>query len=329
MSGHALRAGLLPFTRRHRPMLARGLVFTCVLVGSRLALPLPLGGAVEQSTPAAVRPALLPEWSDPVAVLGGLFVLLALLAGMAEHFQRLAFAHFASRSINDARAAALVLVTADGSGQATDPAARVMADSVRAKQALKGLLNHLTLNALLVLGACVALAVVDVYVGLVQLAGTAVVVAVAVLGARRVAVVAAQHQEGEALLAGAVHQFVGPGGRSLDELAELHALDSASADADIAMTRWEGRTTWVVHGVLTVTAAAVMVVGLQAVAAGRIGTGGLFSVVAYLLVLHGPAVRLARQVARIGPLRVSATKLGAVLVPPAFAVSPQSRTYRA
>jgi hypothetical protein len=49
------------------------------------------------------------------------------------------------------------------------------------------------------------------------------------------------------------------------------------------------------------------------VAAGRLDTGELFTVVGYLLVLHGPGVRLARQTARLGAVMVNARELGAVL----------------
>ena len=41
-----IRDTLLPFARPHRGMLGRGLGFSCVLVGARLALPLPLTAAV-------------------------------------------------------------------------------------------------------------------------------------------------------------------------------------------------------------------------------------------------------------------------------------------
>jgi hypothetical protein len=35
-------------------------------------------------------------------------------------------------------------------------------------------------------------------------------------------------------------------------------------------------------------------------------------VLAYLLVLHGPSIRLARQITRVGPVLVSARHLGLV-----------------
>lgn len=307
-----LRQGLLPFARRHRGLLGGGLVFTCLLVASRLALPLPLIAIVDRSA----APTLATGWADPVALLAAAFVSLALMAGMAEHFQRLAFAKFAGRSINDARSAAIIRIQRIEGNVPGDLATRVMADSARVKQGLKGVLNHVTLNGLLVLGACVALAVTDAQLGLVQLVGAVLVVGVAILGAMRVAAVAAEHRQGEALLTGVIHRLVahGQGDRNLDDLEDLRGLDAASGAADTNMTRWEGRTTWAAHVVLTVTAAVVLTLGVRAAENDRLGTGALFTVVAYVLLLYGPAVRFARQITRIGSLLVSANHLGLALL---------------
>jgi len=319
--GHPLRRGLLPYARRHRRALGRGLLFTTLLVGCRLALPLPLGAAVEHAPGASQANndlAFAPGWADPVSVLALVFVLLAMVAGMAEHFQRLAFANFANRSVSDARSAATARVSNLATGLPSDLAAQVVADSARVKTGLKGVLNHITVNALLVVGACAALAVADVSLGLVQLGGVVLLAVAALWGARRLAVVAAEHRANEALLAQTIHHFTvaTPDDSHVHrehDLQTLHDLDADSGRADVDLTRWEGRCTWAVHVILTVTAAVVLVIGMNAAAAGRLDTGELFTVVGYLLVLHGPGVRLARQTARVGAVMVSARELGSVL----------------
>lgn len=306
-----LRDALLPFARPHRGSLARGLVFTCLLVGARLALPLPLTAVVARaSSPDSGAP--------PAAVLSAAFVGLALVAGLAEHQQRLAFAHFAGRTITDAREAALARVQRDEGDRTGDLTAQVVGDALRAKQGLKGVLNHITVNGLLVVGVCVALAVADVWLGLVQLAGALLLVIVAVFGAARVGTVAAEHRDHEVALAGSVHRLAG-GDHSIDPgmVAVLRDLDADSGVADIAMTRWEGATTWVVHGVLVASAAAVLLLGVNEVDSGQLTTAGLFGVMAYLLVLHGPAIRFARQITRTAPLLVSARQLGLAIGAPA------------
>jgi ABC-type multidrug transport system fused ATPase/permease subunit len=313
-----LRRALVPFGLRHGRVLGQGLFFTCLLVGTRLALPLPLTGIVERSSARSSPRALIAGWADPVALLAVGFVSLALMAGLAEHYQRLAFAHFAGRSVSDARAAALARIGQTSGDGPTDLAAEVIVDSARVKQGLKGLLNHIVLNCLLVLGACIALASVDTQLGVVLFAGAGTVVALAILGATRVAAVAAEHRHGEVLLSGVIPDLVsgGRGEPDIEELSDLRGLDLASAKADINMSRCEGRTTCAVHVVLTLTAAAVLAVGVGASDAGRLGNGSLFTVVAYLLLVYGPGVRLARQITRIGSLLVSAKRLGLVLLDP-------------
>jgi ABC-type multidrug transport system fused ATPase/permease subunit len=325
---HPLRRGLAPFARRHRGSLGRGLLFTMLLVTCRLALPLPLGALVAHSTTASAPPqdlAHVPAWVDPVTMLAAGFVSLALVAGMAEYFQRLAFANFANRSVNDARSAASARVSSLDAQVPVDLAAQLLADSARVKQGLKGVLNHIALNVLLVIGACAALAVADPQLGAVQLAGVALVVVVAVRSAKRVRSVAADHREGEARLAQVIQHFAAtdPSDLNVSDVHALQCLDAASGSADIDMTRWEGRCTWAAHAILTAISAAVLILGLRAAEAGRLDTGVLFTVVGYVLVVHGPAVRLARQTVRLGVVLVSAEHLGRVLVQPANKPPPE------
>ena len=67
---------------------------------------------------------------------------------------------------------------------------------------------------------------------------------------------------------------------------------------------------------LVASAAAVLLLGVNEVASGRLTTAGLFGVMAYLLVLHGPAIRFARQITRTAPLVVSARQLGLAVATP-------------
>jgi ABC-type multidrug transport system fused ATPase/permease subunit len=304
-----LRDGLIPLARRHRRMLGRGLLFTALLVGARLALPLPLTEIVDHS--ASLRTGS----SSPVWLLAAGFVSLALVAGLAEHHQRLAFAHFAGRSIGDGRDAALAAVQRDEGDASGDLTTQVVGDSLRVKQGLKGVLNHITVNGLLVVGVCAALALTDVRLGVVQLSGAIVLSVLAVAGAIRVARVAAEHRDSETELARSVHRLAARQGAD-DQAATVSAvrdLDAESGAADTAMTRWEGLTTWAVHVVLAGTGAVVLTLGVSSVQAGEMSTGTLFAVMAYLLVLHGPAIRFARQITRTAPLLVSARQLGLVL----------------
>jgi ABC-type multidrug transport system fused ATPase/permease subunit len=305
-----LRNALLPFARPHRGSLARGLLFTCLLVGARLSLPLPLTAVVARASSPG-------KGTVPAAALSAAFVGLALVAGLAEHRQRLAFAHFVGRTITDSRDAALARVQAHGGDPSGDRTAQVVGDALRAKQGLKGVLNHITVSGLLVIGVCVALAVTDLLIGLVQLAGALLLLVVAVLGASRVGSVAAEHRNREVALARSVHRLAtGDPSGSADPIRTLRDVDAESGAADVAMTRREAITTWVANGVLVASAAAVLVVGGHEVQGGRLSTAELFGVMAYLLVLYGPAIRFVRQITRTAPLLVSARELGLAIGTP-------------
>ncbi len=316
----AVQALLWPFGRRHRRHLGVGFLSTIALVLCRLAFPIPLKGIVELSVPSSAKGRmvvdLLPTWGDPVLWLSAGAVGLAVLGGLAEHFQRLSFARFTSRSLNDARMAAMTSIGAP-EGRKRDPGtlvACIVADSARVKQGLKGLLNHVTANGLLFLTVCGVLLATDVRLGLIQLAGGAVVTVIALFGASRVAGVAERHRAGEGDLADAVHRALLGGGDD-SHGGDFEDVDAASGVADIEMSRWEGRTTCAVQVTLTVMGGALLWIGLRAVDAGRMATGDLVAVVAYLLILHEPTVRLARQVARLGPVLASAERLAPFLRP--------------
>jgi ABC-type multidrug transport system fused ATPase/permease subunit len=309
------REGLLPFTRQHRRPLAQGVLFSAVLVGARLALPLPLTHIVDRTTASATGS----PPTGPIAFLSAAFVALALISGVAEHYERLAFAHFAGRTVSDARSAALAEMSDDGGSGSADLTAQVLGDCTRVKAGLKGVLNHITVSGLLMVGVCVALLLTDITVGLTVAAGVLVLAVVATCGAVRVGAIAAEHRLHEVAIAAGVHQLVVQerGADNRRKLEDLRSLDRVSGDADVGMTMWEGLTTWVGHIVLLVASAIALLTAVHATQDGTLSTGTLFAVMAYLLVLHGPAIRFTRQVTRIAPLLVSARELGTVLERPA------------
>jgi hypothetical protein len=68
-------------------------------------------------------------------------------------------------------------------------------------------------------------------------------------------------------------------------------------------------TTWAAEGVVATTSALVAVIGLARVPAGTLRPGALFTVLAHLLLVHHPMVRLGRQTARLGKIIASAERL--------------------
>lgn len=125
-------------------------------------------------------------------------------------------------------------------------------------------------------------------------------------------IIAERHRGDEATLTVAVADFAvsAPGAERDADIQRLHALDETSGRADAGLTQREGRCTWIAHVVLTLTFAVVLFLGTSDAAAGRLSNGELFTVGGYLLVLHGPGVRLCRQMCRMGAILVSARHLG-------------------
>lgn len=300
-----VRSGLIPSARRHRAALVTGLAFTLLLVTCRLMLPLPLGALVRDSA----SPAAGGSGGGNATRLAAGFVALTLVSGLADYVSRLQFANFVNRTVGDARDAA---TRGLGATAATGRAAQVVADSARVKQGLKGLLNHVVLNLLLVVGAAVAVLITAPRLGLCLVAGLVVLIAVGTVGTVRVGRIAERHRGDEATLAAAVHDFA-VSERVPERAAEIrrmHDLDETSGRADVGLTQGEGRCTSVAHVVLTVTFAVVLFLGTSDAAAGRLTNAELFTVGGYLLVLHGPGVRLCRQMCRMGVVLVPARHLG-------------------
>ena len=221
-----LRDALIPFARPHRGSLARGLVFTCLLVGARLALPLPL-------TAVLARASSSDSGAAPAAVLSAAFVGLALVAGLAEHQQRLAFAHFAGRTIR---------LTKLLRGAGTRPAGRRRPlrgpDRAGGRRRPAGKAGsqgraqpHHGERAAGGRGVRRPGRHRRVARGWRHLAGALLVVVVAVFGAALVGTVAAEHRGHEVALAGSVHRLA-EGDRSVHMLTRSRPCATSMRTAE-------------------------------------------------------------------------------------------------
>lgn len=323
-----------PYGRPHRKWLVLGSVGATLVVLVRLAFPWPLRGAMElvltDKQPKHGVLNWVPPYGDPVWWLAGGFVVLGLTLGFAEYIQRVSFAKFAVGAVHDARAAKMKqlvkkahrLPDSDGAG---DVIARVIGDSARLKAGIKGVLVHASQNGIFVLGVGVVLVIIDPFLGSVFIAGAVVAFLVAFIGTGRVSRVARRYRRKEGEIAEAVHQALTAdrkkAKRSRREALKSRALNlksenKKSGNKDVRVTRLQAQTTWAVHGVMSLLAVTVMVIGVQGVQSGRLSAGDLFTVVAYIIQVHNRTVRLGRQTARLGKVLASAERLAAVKAPP-------------
>lgn len=303
---------LRPHIHRHRRLLVRGSIGTLFVVACRLAFPWPLRGILEEAFGTGAQGgvvALVPSAGDPVVWLTGAFLLIVVGQGLAELLQRLSFARFSIELVRDVRGEALAAIGRAGPSPDRDPGdliARVIGDSARFKSGLKGVLIRLTQNGTFVVGVCVMLLIIDLQLGLTFVAGTALILTVAAVGASRVSAISRRLRKREGDLAARMHAALSG---DPDGLLGLEETERRDGRAEAKTTRLEGLTMLLVHALLGVTTCAVLAMGVHAVRTGRLAPGDLFTVLFYLVLVHNPSVRLGRQAVRVGRVLASAERL--------------------
>jgi ABC-type multidrug transport system fused ATPase/permease subunit len=312
---HATYRDLAPYGRPHRRYLFRGAVATLVLVAARLAFPWPLRGLMmivfhknKTTGRASVVLNLIPRWGDPVLWLIGAFVLIILLWGVAESRQRLAFTRYAVGLTSDLRSAAIGRV----SGQAAlgtapgDLISTVTGDTSRVKTGIKGILISISRNGAFFLGVAVIVTIIDPVVGIVYLVGGLATVLAGVWGASRSSPIIRRSREREGALAGELH-------RHLADQTELSTALSSDRKPDSKVTRVEGLTTFTVHAILAATTCAMLYLTINDGRSGKLSPGAVFTILAYVLLMHNKTVGLGRSIVRVGRVQPSAARVAALV----------------
>ena len=333
-----------PFGRPHRRWLVIGSLAALLVVLARLAFPWPLRGAMELVLPeeGAGHGILdfVPTQGDPIWWLAGAFVFIALTQGFAEYVQRVSFSRFAVGAVHDARAAKMKRLVKkadrlDDSHRTGDVIARVIGDSARLKAGIKGVLVHVTQNGIFVIGVGVMLLLIDPALGAVFVGGIVIAFLVAFGGAVRVSRVARRYRKKEGAIAEAFHQAL-----TADRLNAEHSRKEAlrnralslksdnkkSGSKDVQISRRQAQTAWAIHGVMSLISVGVIAMGIRGVRTGSLDVAELFTIVAYLLLVHNPTVRLGRQTARLGKVLASAERLAAVKAPSKAKLADQAVT---
>lgn len=301
---------LAPYGRPYRRRLIEGALMTVLLVACRLAFPWPLRGLMEivfhrgVHGRGAAAAALVPRSGDPVWWLVGSFVVIVLLWGVSESLQRLAFTRFAVGLVRDARAAALArLPRAAGDRAAGDLIAAVTGDAARVKSGVKTILIGTSRNGAFFIGVTIIVSLIDPLIGLVFLAGGIATVIVGALGAWRSSRIARRSRRREGALTDELYRY----------FAGTAALPVSGGEPgrspDSKATRVEGITTFVVHAVLAVTTCAILVLAVHAGRSGRLSPGSVFTILAYVLLMHNKTVGFGRRIVRGGRLLPSAERV--------------------
>lgn len=315
---HAAYRVLSPYGAPHRQYLLSGAAATLVLVAARLAFPWPLRGLMEIVFPkkAGGREqtvvGLVPHIGDPVLWLIGAFVLIILIWGVAESRQRLSFTRYAVGLAYDLRNAAIARV----SGRAARGSApgelisTVTGDTSRVKSGVKSILINISRNGAFFLGVAVIVTVIDPVIGLVYVVGGLATVIAGALGASRSSPIMRRSRAREGALADELH-------RHLAGETKLGAPPSATRKPDSKVTRVEGLTTVTVHAILAAATCAMLFLTISEGRAGKLSAGSVFTILAYVLLMHNKTVSLGRSIVRVGRVLPSAERIaGLVKRPP-------------
>lgn len=307
-----IRTRLGPFARPHRRWLVAALGSSVVVTLAQLALPWPLSWLVDQGSPTgaprSTPPSWLPTTGDATDVAMVVLVGIGVVLGGSEYLQRVSVARYVVRSINDARVGMLAgsLLAPAGAQNSRDPGdvvTRVVTDTARLRVGMKGALVHILQHGLFLVGVSVVLTTLSPWLGLAYLAGLALALGAAVVGADRTAALARRRRGRESrLVEEALRVATTPG-------EVVSAKDSDRPRPVAIISQVKGRTAVAVQVVLSITACLVLTLAVRLAGAGRLGAGDLALVSSYLLMLHYPMMRMGRQITRLGPQLTSAERL--------------------
>lgn len=301
-------ADLAPYAQPHRRHFYHGLAATLLLVAARLAFPWPLRGLMDialrrsANTRTGFVRNIVPPGVDPMFWLIGCFIAIVLVWGAAEARQRAAFARFTNGLASDARTAGLQRLPLAPAADPGHVLTTLTSDAGRVKSGLKSILVATTRNATFFLGVTVIVAFIDLWVGMLFLAGGLCTLLVAAAGGWAASGPARRSRRREADLSRELFHYL------TGETPDRPKRTSSGSSSKVV--RIEGRTTFAIHLVLAATTCGILLLTISHARAGRLSPGSVFTVIVYVLLMHNKTVGFGRSVARGGRLLPSAERLG-------------------
>ena len=309
----ALRT-LQRFAAPHQRFLALGWAAAFGLAACRLAIPWPLRWSLD-----ALRgeDAFLSaqEIADPILLLAGAYLVVAIAYGLCDLAGRAQFGRFASLVVEDLRAEALqgaMRSGVSGPDQLGDVTSRLLGDSARLRSDLNGILVHVSMNALVFLAVSALMLVVSTPLGLVFFGSGALAVAIGAATSPALAAIAHKQRTKEGQYAGAVHAELAAGAGGGDALA---ALSSASGSKEMRTTRVLASASLAAHTILAAGVGIGIWLGSGSIRAGTMDPGDLFLFIAYALTVQRRLVQVGRQVARTGKAVATLNRLASLVDP--------------
>jgi len=271
-----------------------------VMVGLRLLLPWPLANVVEPW----VNGGQVGSGIETAARGGAMFLGIFVALGMGDYAARVAFARFSVDLVGDLRSQAPKAPDKTRG----DHLARMIGDTARLKEGLKGFLIHVVTNGLLCIGLVFMLMTLDVRLAAVFAGGLVVIFVGSLWFTSRVSGRAKRLRKREGRLANVIHEAHGTSKKAKKRAERGPQIKPSRKHPKATLTVLQGQATWAVHCVL-----ALVILGCLAIAGPMgshpLGHRELIVFLTYMLHIYHPVVRLARQLTRVGKLEACADRI--------------------
>jgi len=300
-----LRRFYAPAVRAHRGILLLGGSASLGVVGARAALPLPLSRVVE-ALGAPVTGGVEDTMARTVLLAGAGFLVLYAALGAFDLWSRVLFARFAISVVRDVRSTGMETLARPGSYRSTsaDLITRLVGDTARLKDGLKGFLVHVATNGLFFIVVVVSLGFFRLRLAALMGAGLVLVFAVTAYSALLVYRRSITLRQRESKLAETILDAAGSGVSDPGQSVRLGSLEAS-------LTRIQGRTALVVYFVLGV----LLALCLASSGEGPDADTKRIAFSSYALILIHPVIRLSRQGTRLGKMLACAVRIERVARP--------------
>ncbi len=305
---------LWPYARASKGLLALGVGLTGLYIGLHLALPWPLKwviDAISSQHGASAPPAWIGNINTKIAVLSGLYIVFAVLAGLAEYGQNLLLAGLSNSILARFRLDLFshVLKQSLAYHERRDLGellTRVVYDTSRLRQGVRNILTRSIQTVLLFVFKVAVLFLIDVRLALILALSGIVALLLMRKPSRRIFTASRKQRRNEGRLAGVVgenlvgireFQTFSPG-EILDE--RFTRRNAKSLKSEQKVRRLAAALLFRTEVLLAASICLILWIGGQAVQKGQLSAGDLVLFFSYASGLFDPFRRFARQAAMTG-----------------------------
>jgi len=305
---------LWPYARAYKGLLAFGIVLTALYIGFQLAQPWPLKWVIDiisGTHGASVPPAWIANINVKIAVLSGLYILFAVLSGLAEYGQTLLLAGIGNRVLARFRLDLFSHVLRQSLAyhehrDIGELLTRVVYDTSRLRQGVRNILTRSIQTILLFVFKVAVLFLIDVRLALILALSGVVALLLMRKPSRSIFNASRKQRRNEGRLAAVVGENL-TGIREFQTFSPGDVLDERFTRRNAKSLKSEQKVRRLAAGLLFRTevllAASICLIlwiGGQAVQRGQLSAGDLVLFFSYASGLFDPFRRFARQAATTG-----------------------------